>query len=118
MTEFYTCDGKGGTYELLGSSKGAGTRRGTEPLMVYRDTQDGQLYNRTDEDFAARLIPVAAIYAAQAMAHPPESSVANLAAGLRTIILDAKAARHWKIADEARNALHMLAALAAQLEPQ
>lgn len=44
---------------------------------------------------------------------PTEPSVAALAASLRTVILDAKAVRNWKIADEARNALHMLAAVEA-----
>jgi hypothetical protein len=55
----YTCDGKGGEYEFLGSSTGAGTCRGTPVLVVYRDTKTGQLYHRELPDFGARMSPLA-----------------------------------------------------------
>lgn len=50
----YTCSGKGGEYELIGQSAGAGTRRG-ETLKVYRDTHNGLLFHRTPEEFDARM---------------------------------------------------------------
>jgi hypothetical protein len=53
--QLYTCDGKGGEYELVGASKGAGTLRDTAPLTVYRDTKDGQLYHRHTPDFNSRM---------------------------------------------------------------
>lgn len=124
MTDLYTCDGKGGEYQLLGTSKGAGTCRGDIPLVIYRDTADRQLYHRVEPDFATRMRPLllrdimperkAALLASNQVAAAP--SMVNLAASLRTIILDAKAARHWKIADEARNALHMVAVIHKQPE--
>jgi Zn finger protein HypA/HybF involved in hydrogenase expression len=57
----YTCIGKGGSYELVGVSKGAGTMRDVLicDLTVYRDTASGQLYHRAPDDFAARMEPVA-----------------------------------------------------------
>lgn len=54
---FYTCANKGGRYERLGVSKGAGTRR-LERLIAYRDTETGELYHRTIPDFDARMIPI------------------------------------------------------------
>lgn len=51
----YTCIGKGGEYELLGESHGAGDDlRGTFQ-MIYRDVATGQLYNRNRESFAERM---------------------------------------------------------------
>lgn len=53
----YTCIGKGGAYELLGTAIGAGTSRGTD-VVVYRDAATGQLFHRTQEDWAARMEPL------------------------------------------------------------
>lgn len=50
----YTCIGKGGKYELLGLSFGAGACR-NESRMVYRDVATGLLYHRTAEEFEARM---------------------------------------------------------------
>jgi hypothetical protein len=50
----YTCVGKGGAYELVGTAKGAGTSRDAA-AVVYRDTATGQLYFRTPADFADRM---------------------------------------------------------------
>jgi hypothetical protein len=57
QAELYTCIGKGGEYELLGTAKGAGTMRDVLvcDLTIYRDTTIGQLYHRTPDDFAARM---------------------------------------------------------------
>lgn len=52
--KIYSCIGKGGRYELLGSSIGAGKRAG-ELLVIYRDTESGQLYHREMVDFAIRM---------------------------------------------------------------
>lgn len=56
--QLYTCIDKGGRYELLGSSSGAGGCR-LEGRVVYRCLDTGQLYHRTDEDFAGRMAPLA-----------------------------------------------------------
>lgn len=56
--EFYTCIGKGGRYELLGETIGAGLSRG-ESVKVYRDSTSGQLFHRSADDFAARMERVA-----------------------------------------------------------
>lgn len=50
----YTCIGKGGAYEHIGVTIGAGTSRGQE-VVVYCDTDTGQLFHRTPEDFEARM---------------------------------------------------------------
>lgn len=55
--QLYTCIDKGGRYELLGSSSGAGGCR-REGRVVYRCLDTGQLYHRTDEDFAGRMAPL------------------------------------------------------------
>lgn len=52
--ELYTCVGKGGEYELLGRSLGAGERR-LDRVVVYRDNETGLLYHRTLDDFDARM---------------------------------------------------------------
>lgn len=52
--QVYTCAGKGGRYELLGSSIGAGERRG-ELLAAYRNLDSGQVYHRSLADFALRM---------------------------------------------------------------
>lgn len=54
VNKFYTSVSKGGEYELLGASSGAGKLKGF-PLMVYRDTTTGKLYHREPEDFAVRM---------------------------------------------------------------
>lgn len=51
----YTCIGKGGEYELLGSAIGAGTLKDMSAIPVYRDTTTGQLFVRTPLDFATRM---------------------------------------------------------------
>lgn len=56
--QLYTCKGKGGKYELLGTVTPAGTLRdvfapGT--LVVYRDTKTGAQWARTMEDFEERM---------------------------------------------------------------
>lgn len=53
----YTCEGRGGEYELLGESIGAGTSNG-QRVMVYYDTLSGQLYHRTTENFERRMQPL------------------------------------------------------------
>lgn len=55
MNTLYTCDGKGGTYEMLGTAKGAGTMAASETLVIYRDTTTGALYFRTMDDFTNRM---------------------------------------------------------------
>lgn len=51
---YYTCNGKGGVYELLGTAKGAGNTKYDE-VVVYRDVSDGQLYFRNAASFAERM---------------------------------------------------------------
>lgn len=51
----YTCVGKGGEYDLVGTAKGAGQCRDNLALTVYRDTVTGALYYRTEDDFAERM---------------------------------------------------------------
>ena len=60
LPDEYTCIGKGGSYWLIGESKGAGERR-DETLVIYNDRATGQVYHRTPEDFAGRmqLVPAA-----------------------------------------------------------
>ena len=53
----FTVIGKGGRYELLGESSGAGGCR-REVRVIYRCLDTGQLYHRTDDDFAARMTPL------------------------------------------------------------
>lgn len=50
----YTCIGKGGAYELLGESTGAGLSRG-DTLQVYREVVSGRLFHRTPLDWAYRM---------------------------------------------------------------
>lgn len=52
--ELYTCIGKGGTYELIGKSQGAGELK-HQQLVVYRSAETGLLYHRTPDDFHARM---------------------------------------------------------------
>jgi hypothetical protein len=55
VTEFYTCEGKGGEYELLGLAIGAGLTKG-EDRQIYRDTTTGQLFLRGADDFKNRMV--------------------------------------------------------------
>ncbi len=55
--ELFTCIGKGGRYELLGESSGAGGCR-REGRVIYRCLDTGRLYHRKDDDFAARMAPL------------------------------------------------------------
>lgn len=57
MNLTYTCIGKGGTYELIGTAKGAGVLRDKPPVRVYRDVATGNLYFRSVADFAERMKP-------------------------------------------------------------
>jgi hypothetical protein len=53
--ELYTCIGKGGEYELIGYSNGAGSKRG-ESIAVYRRVGDEDFfYHRSADDFDARM---------------------------------------------------------------
>lgn len=52
--ERYTCIGKGGVYERIGSALGAGSSRGGI-IEVYRDTGSGQLYFRDTSEFFRRM---------------------------------------------------------------
>lgn len=52
--ELYTCIGKGGEYELIGESTGAGYSCG-ETIMVYQDTMTGRIFHRTLIDFKTRM---------------------------------------------------------------
>lgn len=58
QTELYTCIGKGGLYEYIGLSDGAGMSKG-EQRQVYRCTDTGQLYHRETGDFFYRMEPAA-----------------------------------------------------------
>ena len=58
QTELYTCIGKGGLYEYIGLSDGAGMSKG-EQRQVYRCTATGRVFHRECSDFSARMEPVA-----------------------------------------------------------
>lgn len=51
----YTCIGKGGSYHLIGTARGAGDKRGDDEVTVYRDTVTGQFYYRSEQDFDNRM---------------------------------------------------------------
>ena len=53
-----TCIGKGGQYEPVGVSTGAGTSR-DEERVIYRDCATGRLFHREPRDYAARMAPLA-----------------------------------------------------------
>ena len=57
-TELYTCIGKGGLYEYIGLSDGAGMSKG-EQREVYRCKATGRVFHRECSDFSARMEPVA-----------------------------------------------------------
>ena len=53
--QIVTCKGKGGEYELVGYSNGAGPKRG-ESIVVYRDvTKPDVFYHRAVDDFRERM---------------------------------------------------------------
>ncbi len=52
--ELYTCTGKGGVYEHIGLSAGAGMARG-EQRQVYRCTATGLIFHRECMDFKERM---------------------------------------------------------------
>lgn len=52
--EFYSCHGKGGRYELIGVATGAGGKRGSDNVAVYKGS-DGRLYYRSTEDYNERM---------------------------------------------------------------
>lgn len=54
MSVIYTCIGKGGLYEFVAKTTGAGTSKG-EQFIVYRDIETGSCYHRTVEDFYERM---------------------------------------------------------------
>lgn len=51
----YTCIGKGGTYEVIGDARGAGTLKSSGRIRVYRDAVTGGLFYRTLRDFDTRM---------------------------------------------------------------
>lgn len=51
----YTCIGKGGEYELVGTAYGAGTSRAHGLAYVYRDVATGQNFYRSEVDFGDRM---------------------------------------------------------------
>lgn len=57
--KIYTCLGKGGDYERIGTATGAGTMRGSDHIEVYRDMVTRQLYYRTQQDFDNRMAQTA-----------------------------------------------------------
>lgn len=56
--KLFTCVSKGGEYELVGTSNGAGPRKG-EPLVIYRDTATGKMFHREPENFTMRMKAIA-----------------------------------------------------------
>lgn len=53
----YTSVSKGGEFEIVGTSSGAGQRKG-DVVIVYRNVETGQVLHREPEDFAMRMKPV------------------------------------------------------------
>lgn len=53
-TKRFTCIGKGGEYAVVGTSSGAGARKG-ESLIIYRDVTTGTMYHREPENFFKRM---------------------------------------------------------------
>lgn len=54
----FTCIGKGGVYERIGTAEGAGTHRESDDLVVYREVSTGRLWYRTWADFIERMQPL------------------------------------------------------------
>lgn len=53
----YTSVSKGGEFEVVGTSSGAGQRKG-DVVIVYRNVETGQVLHREPEDFAMRMKPI------------------------------------------------------------
>lgn len=53
----YTSVSKGGEFEIVGTSSGAGQRKG-DVVIVYRNVETGQILHREPEDFAMRMKPL------------------------------------------------------------
>lgn len=53
----YTSVSKGGEFEIVGTSSGAGQRKG-DVVIVYRNVETGQFLHREPEDFAMRMKPI------------------------------------------------------------
>lgn len=53
----YTCEGKGGRYEVIALSKGAGLSKG-ENIVVYKCKNTEKIYHRTLTDFNNRMIEI------------------------------------------------------------
>ena len=63
----YTSVSKGGEFELVGTSSGAGQRKG-DVVIVYRNVETGQILHREPEDFAMRMKPAEPSINAQLLA--------------------------------------------------
>ena len=63
----YTSVSKGGEFEMVGTSSGAGQRKG-DVVIVYRNVETGQILHREPEDFAMRMKPAAPSINAQLLA--------------------------------------------------
>lgn len=63
----YTSVSKGGEFEIVGTSSGAGQRKG-DVVIVYRNVETGQILHREPEDFAMRMKPAEPSINAQLMA--------------------------------------------------
>lgn len=53
----YTSVSKGGEFEIVGTSSGAGQRKG-DVVIVFRNVETGQILHREPEDFAMRMKPL------------------------------------------------------------
>lgn len=53
----YTSVSKGGEFEIVGTSSGAGQRKG-DVVIVYRNVDTGHIQHREPEDFAMRMKPI------------------------------------------------------------
>jgi len=84
--ELYTCKGKGGEYEWIGTAYPAGFVRQffSDPVEVYRSTTDRSLYFRECGDFNKRMERIAAPVAPSRTKQADQSAiVAELAQSLR-----------------------------------
>lgn len=63
----YTSVSKGGEFEIVGTSSGAGQRKG-DVVIVYRNVETGQILHREPEDFAMRMKPAEPSINAQLLA--------------------------------------------------
>lgn len=81
----YTSVSKGGEFEIVGTSSGAGQRKG-DVVIVYRNVETGQILHREPEDFAMRMKPAAPSVNAQLLAVLLQSRewVAGEASGVET----------------------------------